>query len=246
MSSQPNGVTVRSETCRRVLVSVAAAVAGRYVRERVVRAPDVRPDRGAVRGARPHAQGAAHDGRDLQGHPRGRGQRRSGRVIARPYRGSCGPHAGRITSLLPAGDELFPAFFLAMANWLRTHIGDILGRGPLGPRQLSAASAGTSNTWKASTRSSGSRRSPTRCARSSTRRTRNEWQRWLISQYATLIAQLQPAVGARERERNSYAILTLILGGWVTHGRGSALAGTVHVIGQRQLLIDTAMEVALQ
>ena len=133
-----------------------------------------------------------------------------------------------------------------MTNWLRTRVDAILDQEDLLPAtSSSAASAGISNTWKASTRSSleasayGLRAKPER-------RARDEWYRWLTSQYAALIAQMQPAVGARERERKSHAILTLTLGGWITHGRGSRLGDATDVVGQRQLLMDTAMEIALQ
>ena len=147
----------------------------------------------------------------------------------------------------PTRDELFTAFFLTMTNWLRTRIGDILDREDLSARDKLERCIGWHLEYMESVDTVFWLEASAYALRAKPgRRTRDEWHRWLISQYATLIAQLQPAVGARERERKSYAILTLILGGWVTHGRGSTLAGTADVIGQRQLLIDTAMEIAMQ
>ena len=70
--------------------------------------------------------------------------------------------------------------------------------------------------------------------------------RWLVGQYAALISQMQPALSPSERQRKAYAILTLVLGAWITHGRGSAVDRKVSVQDRRQLLIDTAMDIATQ
>jgi hypothetical protein len=37
----------------------------------------------------------------------------------------------------------------------------------------------------------------------------------------------------------------LTLGGWITHGKGSQVDKNASVVEQRQLLIDTALEIAL-
>jgi len=75
------------------------------------------------------------------------------------------------------------------------------------------------------------------------RHTRDDWYRWLVREYARLIGAIQPSLGARERQRRAYALLTLVLGAWTTHGRGSAVSGAGNRIEQRRLLVDVAMRI---
>ena len=49
-------------------------------------------------------------------------------------------------------------------------------------------------------------------------------------------------MSTRESQRRAYILLTLVLGSWITHGRGSAVAGAGSAIEQRRLLVATAME----
>jgi AcrR family transcriptional regulator len=74
------------------------------------------------------------------------------------------------------------------------------------------------------------------------RHTRDEFYRWLVKQYAGLIRQMQPALSARDCQRRAYVLLTLVLGSWITHGRGSAVTGAGSATEQRRLLVATAME----
>jgi hypothetical protein len=39
-------------------------------------------------------------------------------------------------------------------------------------------------------------------------------------------------------------MLTLVVGAWITHGRGSRVDGTADVLKQRKLLISAAMKIA--
>jgi AcrR family transcriptional regulator len=77
----------------------------------------------------------------------------------------------------------------------------------------------------------------------STRHLRDDWYQWLAAQYSALIGRMHAELNPKERERKAYAILTLLLGAWVTHGRGSAV-GRATSKERRQLLIDVAMDIA--
>jgi AcrR family transcriptional regulator len=147
----------------------------------------------------------------------------------------------------PTRDELFTAFFVTATEWLRLGVADILRQEELLARDKLERCIGWHLEYMESVDTVfWLEASAYRLRVPPGRRARDEWYRWLTGQYATLIAQIQPAVSVRERERKSYAILTLILGGWITHGRGSTLARSTEIIDQRQLLIDTAMEIAMQ
>lgn len=147
----------------------------------------------------------------------------------------------------PTRDELFTTFFLTATEWLRMRIADILRQEGLPARDKLERCIGWHLEYMESVDTVFWLEASAYALRAKPeRRTRNEWHRWLTSQYAVLIAQMQPWVGVRERERKSFAILTLTLGGWITHGRGSRLGDATDVVDQRQLLIDTAMEIALQ
>ena len=73
------------------------------------------------------------------------------------------------------------------------------------------------------------------------RRIRDQWYRWLLGQYAGLIGQMRPALGPRERKRIAYAVLTLVLGAWITHGRGSSVDDEGNVVQRRKRLVATAL-----
>lgn len=76
------------------------------------------------------------------------------------------------------------------------------------------------------------------------RQVRDTWYRWLTAQYADLIGQLRPGLSRLERQRRAYLVLTLVLGAWITHGRGSQVDTGTNMLRQRQLLIDQAMSIA--
>lgn len=151
----------------------------------------------------------------------------------------------------PTRDSLLTAFFVTSTEWFRAKIAEILdedaatARGKL-EQCLSYHLEYMENVDTAFWLEA----SAYWLRRASDRRIRDDWYRWLAEQYAQLIGRIQPAISKRERERRAYGVLTLMLGAWITHGRGSAL-GHPHAKGnqrieQRQLLIDTALEIALQ
>ena len=55
---------------------------------------------------------------------------------------------------------------------------------------------------------------------------------------------MQPALSRGESGRRAYVILTIVLGAWITHGRGSAIEENSNAVVQRQVLVDAAMEIA--
>jgi AcrR family transcriptional regulator len=75
------------------------------------------------------------------------------------------------------------------------------------------------------------------------RHTRDEFYGWLMRQYSKLISGIRPGLGNRECQRRAYTLLTLVLGAWITHGRGSAVTGAGSAVEQRRLLVATAMEI---
>jgi AcrR family transcriptional regulator len=75
------------------------------------------------------------------------------------------------------------------------------------------------------------------------RQARDGFYRWLLNHYARLIREVQPALRPKEARQRAYTVLSLVLGAWITHGRGSALRGTGSVTEQRQLLVNEAMTI---
>ncbi len=75
------------------------------------------------------------------------------------------------------------------------------------------------------------------------RQTRDQFYRWLMQQYARLIGDMRPGLGRTECNRRAYALLTLVLGAWITHGKGSAVFDAGGAPEQRRLLLDTAMAI---
>lgn len=78
----------------------------------------------------------------------------------------------------------------------------------------------------------------------SSRRVRDDFYDWLTGQYAALIRKARPALDARTCRDRALLVRTLILGAWITHGRGSAGGSKTEVATRRQLLIETAMSIA--
>jgi AcrR family transcriptional regulator len=70
---------------------------------------------------------------------------------------------------------------------------------------------------------------------------REEWYRWLRQQYASLIRQMRPRLSQQECQRRAYVVLTLIVGGWITHGRSSAVDTGMSIRQRRQLLVNAAI-----
>lgn len=76
------------------------------------------------------------------------------------------------------------------------------------------------------------------------RRTRDDWYRWLLYEYAALIGRMHPSISRDECHRRAFLILTLVLGAWATHGRGSRVDPKADVVQQRKLLVNAAMRIA--
>ncbi len=55
------------------------------------------------------------------------------------------------------------------------------------------------------------------------RRARNTWYQFLVARYAQLIGTARPGLTAAARRERAIALWTLMVGSWVSHGRGSAL-----------------------
>jgi AcrR family transcriptional regulator len=147
----------------------------------------------------------------------------------------------------PTRDELLTAFLVSASLWFRARVAALLAADGLAARdQLehciswhleymenveTAVWLETSAYWL--------RHPPPR-------RIRDDFYQWLGGHYARLIGKIQPALGARACRRKAYALLSLVLGAWITHGRGSAVNGAGSVTERRQVLIDAAMEIATQ
>lgn len=76
------------------------------------------------------------------------------------------------------------------------------------------------------------------------RHTRDTWYAWLTCEYARLIGEMQPALGQHQCHGRAYAILSMLLGAWITHGRGSATWNGISVGARRQVLVDAAVAMA--
>jgi AcrR family transcriptional regulator len=144
-------------------------------------------------------------------------------------------------------DALLTAYFTTATDWFRTRMAALLEDGNLSAREKLERSIGWHFEYMESVDTMfWLEASAYWLRRKDSRKVRDEWYRWLAERYATLIGQVDPYVNTRERERRAYAILTLVLGAWITHGRGSAVARAGDPIARRQLLVDTAMDIALQ
>ncbi|MBL8201585.1 MAG: TetR/AcrR family transcriptional regulator [Chromatiales bacterium] len=139
-------------------------------------------------------------------------------------------------------DELLDAFFVAATRWLRAQVAALLKDGGLpAGQQLEQCIAwhlefmeNVDTVFWLESSAYWLRHPPPR-------QSRDEWYRWLVAQYARLIGGIQPRLGPRECQRRAYALLTLVLGAWITHGKGSAVTGAGGPAEQRRLLVATAM-----
>lgn len=159
--------------------------------------------------------------------------------------GRAGLTQAALRHYFPTRDELLTRFFATATGWLQEQIAETLeGKGVPARQQLERCvawhiefmeSVDTVHWLEAS--SYWLRKRPHR-------RVRDDWYRWLLQRYAQLIGQIQPRLGKPECQRRAYLVLTLVLGAWVTHGRGSALGRAGQVSERRQLLINAAMSIA--
>lgn len=144
----------------------------------------------------------------------------------------------------PTREELLTTFFLVASQWLRSQLERLLADGTIPARAKLTQTIGwhlefmenvntavwleTSAFW---------------LHKGAPRQARDTWYRWLAAQYADLIGQIRPGLSRPERQQRAYVVLTLVLGAWITHGRGSRVEPSSSVPAQRQLLIDAAMRI---
>jgi len=76
------------------------------------------------------------------------------------------------------------------------------------------------------------------------RRVRNAFYRWMVTEYAALIGEIRPDLRRPERLRRAYPLVSLVLGSWITHGRGSAWGTHFNVQQRRGVLLEAALKVA--
>jgi AcrR family transcriptional regulator len=76
------------------------------------------------------------------------------------------------------------------------------------------------------------------------RRVRDDFYAWLTGQYASLIGEACPGLPPGECERRALAALTMVLGAWITHGRGSAIGPNIPARERRQYLVGRIMQIA--
>lgn len=145
----------------------------------------------------------------------------------------------------PTRDDLLQAFFVTASEWFHGQVEAILANDRIPPRDvlrnciewhLSYMEQVETVLWLEASAYWIRQRKP--------RQVRDEFYRWLTGRYATLIGRSNPSLGARERQRRAYLILTLVLGSWITHGRGSATGPAAAVTARRQLLVDAAINIA--
>jgi AcrR family transcriptional regulator len=77
------------------------------------------------------------------------------------------------------------------------------------------------------------------------RRLRDDFYRWLAGRYAGMIGEACPDLPAAEHARRAIAVLTMVLGSWITHGRGSAVGRDIPAPERRQYLVSRVVQVAL-
>lgn len=145
----------------------------------------------------------------------------------------------------PTRDDLLSAFFVAASEWFQSRVTGILDSDQFPARDKLEQVVGQHLEYMAAVDTAFWLEAQIFWLRKKPgRRVRNEWYRWLLGELADIIAKIQPSLGVRERQRRAYAILTLTLGAWITHGKGSRIDDRVSVVEQRQLLIDKALEIA--
>lgn len=141
-------------------------------------------------------------------------------------------------------EDLLHAFFVAATRWFRGQVGAQLKDGGLPARdQLANCIAWHLEYMENVDTAFWLESSAYWLRHPPPRQTRDEFYRWLARQYARLISEIRPDLGTRECQRRAYTLLTLVLGSWITHGKGSAVTGAGSAIEQRRLLVATAMEI---
>jgi AcrR family transcriptional regulator len=144
----------------------------------------------------------------------------------------------------PTRDDLLTAFFVAATEWFRERVEEILASDNAAARDKLERCVSWHIEYMESVDTAFWLEAQAFWLRTkSGRQIRDSWYRWLLGELSDLIGKIHPSLGLRERQRRAYAILTLTLGAWITHGKGSRLGDTASVVEQRQLLIETALEI---
>jgi AcrR family transcriptional regulator len=145
----------------------------------------------------------------------------------------------------PTRDELLSAFFISASEWFRGRLQSLVDDAQLAPQERLERCITVHLEFMEHIDTAIWLESSAYWLRTQPQRgTRDDWYRWLEEQYACQIVLMQPALGPRECQRRAYLILTLVLGAWITHGRGSAVSTHAGVIDRRQLIVDTAINIA--
>jgi AcrR family transcriptional regulator len=141
-------------------------------------------------------------------------------------------------------DELLMTFFLVASQWLRSRLEQILSDHSLSAKaKLEQAIAWHLEFMENVNTVVWLETSAFWLHKDGSRQTRDAWYRWLTAQYAELIGHIQPNMSRLERQHRAYLVLTLVLGAWITHGRGSRVDTSLNVLAQRRVLIDAAMSI---
>jgi AcrR family transcriptional regulator len=144
----------------------------------------------------------------------------------------------------PTREKLFFAFFTAASHWFRRQVTGLLKAGNLPAReQLECCLSWHLEYMEHVDTAFWLEGSAYWIRHPQPRQTRDQFYRWLMNQYARLIGVMRPGLGKAECNRRAYALLTLVLGAWITHGNGSAVFEAGGAPGQRRVLLDTAMAI---
>lgn len=144
----------------------------------------------------------------------------------------------------PTRDELLSEFFVAASRWFRVQLTALLTGGDLPARdQLRQCIAWHIEYMEHVDTAFWLEASAYWIRHLQPRQTRDGFYRWLLNHYARLINEVQPALRPKEARQRAYTVLSLVLGAWITHGRGSALRSAGNVTEQRELLVNAAMTI---
>lgn len=144
----------------------------------------------------------------------------------------------------PTRDELLSEFFIAAARWFRAQVTALLTVGKTPPKdQLKQCITWHIEYMESIDTAFWLEASAYWIRHLQPRQTRDGFYRWLLNHYARLINEVQPALRPKEARQRAYTLLSLVLGAWITHGRGSALRAAGNAGEQRRLLVNEAMTI---
>ena len=146
----------------------------------------------------------------------------------------------------PTRDALVSAFFKSGADWYRQALQALLTTSDKPPREQLADCLRWHFEFMEEVESIFWLESSAYWLRDAEgRKIRDAWYGWLTDRYAALIGRARPEFPPAERRRRAYVLWTLVLGGWVTHGRGSPSRRALPAPERRRVLIDAALSIAL-